>query len=278
VTVVDSRFYTNTVRAAVAAPSTALAADNHGGAFYCNGGTLRVTGTVFAGNKGSYKRYLTTTDAGGGAGYLTGACSAEIRNCIFLGNETWTGETREGDGGALWVGVTSASTVLVANCTFNANKADWYGGAFFAKSGNLEIEDSILWANLVALQSGSEIYAKDTAALTVSYSDLTNTNTPYVVTAGSATLTWGEGILMTDPVFASATDFHLKSRYGRWDPVALTWVIDAAGSPCIDAGDPASPWQNEPASNGRRVNQGAYGNTWQASMSAPPRGSVVMVR
>ena len=39
----------------------------------------------------------------------------------------------------------------------------------------------------------------------------------------------------------------------------------AAGSPCIDAGDPASPYAAEPDPNGCAANLGAYGNTETAA-------------
>lgn len=82
------------------------------------------------------------------------------------------------------------------------------------------------------------------------------------------------GITMTgqkseDPLFHDAgnDDFHLESRAGRWDPGSDGWVSDAASSPCIDAGDPASDFSQEPMGHGFRVNMGAYGNTGQASKS-----------
>ena len=70
-----------------------------------------------------------------------------------------------------------------------------------------------------------------------------------------------------DPLFADATsgDYHLKSTAGRWN--GGTWVTDAVTSPCIDAGDPASTYTNEPAPNGGCINLGCYGNTMEASKS-----------
>jgi hypothetical protein len=59
--------------------------------------------------------------------------------------------------------------------------------------------------------------------------------------------------------------YHLQSENGRWD--GAQWVTDATGSPCIDQGDPASDYSNEPLPNGDRINQGAFGNTPEASMS-----------
>ncbi len=59
----------------------------------------------------------------------------------------------------------------------------------------------------------------------------------------------GEGNIALTPHFVDAEndDFHINS-----------W------SPCVDTGDPASPFLNEPDPNGGRVNMGAYGNTPEA--------------
>ena len=61
--------------------------------------------------------------------------------------------------------------------------------------------------------------------------------------------------ISVDPQFVNlqAGDFHLKST-----------------SPCLDAGDPASDYSNEPEPNGGRINLGAYGNTSEATRSYPP--------
>lgn len=62
-------------------------------------------------------------------------------------------------------------------------------------------------------------------------------------------------------------DYHLKSEAGRWDPARQVWIRDDMTSPCIDAGDPASPIGQEPFPNGGRINMGAYGGTAEASKS-----------
>jgi len=46
----------------------------------------------------------------------------------------------------------------------------------------------------------------------------------------------------------------------------------------IDAGDPASAYDNEPAPNGKRVNLGAYGNTPQASKTDFHTGNHYVIR
>jgi hypothetical protein len=73
-------------------------------------------------------------------------------------------------------------------------------------------------------------------------------------------------------------DYHLKSQAGRWDANEGRWAIDEVTSPCIDAGDPASPISLEPFPNGGIVNMGAYGGTAEASKSyfgKPPCETIV---
>ena len=69
-----------------------------------------------------------------------------------------------------------------------------------------------------------------------------------------------------EPLFADepSGNFHLKSVMGRW--TSGGYVIDGTHSPSIDAGDLTLP-DFEPLPNGPRINQGAYGNTAEASLS-----------
>ncbi|RKZ34137.1 hypothetical protein DRQ33_02795, partial [bacterium] len=74
------------------------------------------------------------------------------------------------------------------------------------------------------------------------------------------------------PYFVSTTsgseDFHLQSATtGHW--TGSDWSApDANTSPCIDGGDPADDYSNEPAGNGDIINQGAYGNTSEATRTS----------
>ncbi|MBN2779237.1 MAG: right-handed parallel beta-helix repeat-containing protein [Bacteroidales bacterium] len=85
----------------------------------------------------------------------------------------------------------------------------------------------------------------------------------------------GANEVESSPDFVNAgTDWHIKSAAGSyaggtWPPYFETggaWVLDATTSTALDAGNPVDPFANEPQS-GNRINQGAYGNTAQASKS-----------
>ena len=58
------------------------------------------------------------------------------------------------------------------------------------------------------------------------------------------------------------------------DAAALDYRV-SPGSSTIDQGDPADPVDAEPAPNGSRANQGAYGNTVDAELSAVPLKSAM---
>jgi len=274
VTVVDCLFTNN------GAPGYA-GRGGDGGAIYQSGGKLAVIRSDFIEND-------TGTDGGayGGAVSVEGSASAGFTNCVFRGN-TCTYQDGRGDGGngaALAVVVNAGYTVEVVNCTFAYNTGANRGGAIHANSGSTIMKNCILWSNEVsdvagADATGEEIYARNAGTtVTITYSDLTGTNGNYVLDDGNAVITPGPGLIAADPRFASATDLHLRSKSGRWDPSAGAWVNDSDFSPCIDAGDIDDDYDNEPIPHGKRINLGAYGNTAYASKSKPPPGSMVLVR
>lgn len=81
------------------------------------------------------------------------------------------------------------------------------------------------------------------------------------------------GNINTDPLFADPDngDYHLRSRWGRYDPDTGNWVAtDATTSPCINEGDPYVYPRAEPTPNGNRINMGAYGGTPYASLWNSP--------
>jgi hypothetical protein len=150
----------------------------------------------------------------------------------------------------------------VINCTFVENSAvSDSGGLGDAGGSRTTVSNCIFWGNTA--NSSAQIGG----ASVVTYS---------CVQGGMS----GEGNMDTDPRFADPQngDFRLKSRGGRWNPLAETWETDAITSPCIDAGDPISPIGRESFPNGGFVNMGAYGATTEASNSYfgdPPCDAIV---
>ncbi len=79
----------------------------------------------------------------------------------------------------------------------------------------------------------------------------------------------GTGNINADPLFVdpSSGNYRLKSQAGHWSSLDRAWIADEVTSPCIDAGDPASPIGDEPFPNGGLVNMGFYAATAEASKS-----------
>lgn len=168
--------------------------------------------------------------ANGTAGIWAYASAPFIRNCVVVRNcGAGIRATRGGD---------------ISNCTV----ADNDGIGIWISQGTLV--NSIAWGN-----GQQQVYNPDQAS-SATYCD---------VHGGWA----GQGNLDAGPLFADANsgDYHLKSQAGRWDPNSQLWVKDDVISPCIDAGDPASPVGQEPFPNGGIINMGAYGGTAEASKS-----------
>ncbi len=82
----------------------------------------------------------------------------------------------------------------------------------------------------------------------------------------------GEGNISLNPLFVDAPggDYHLRSERGRYRPATGEWVLDDVTSPCVDRGDPAVNPEKERMPNGARLNMGAFGGTYYASMSEWP--------
>jgi hypothetical protein len=210
--------------------------------------------TISGGNGGGALIGLTIT--GGTRGILCSIASPAILHCRITGNRGPGIELRdaaspslsqcliadnEGDGVAMFrnasARIVKYNTPVLTNCTIARN-----GGAGLS-SGMPTLANCIVYFNSLSISGG---------ATAVTYTD---------IQSGWA----GQGNLDADPLFAS--DYHLKSAAGRWDPLLEGWVQDAVTSPCIDAADPTASVLDEPAPNGARINMGAYGGTTEASKS-----------
>ena len=196
----------------------------------------------------------------GGALFSSQNSSATLTRCLLVGNYAYHG------GGAI---LCSSAHLNLANCTFAGNRAPYSATIDceqWEKTNYLRAVNSILW------DGGNEVSTRFSGAQ-ITFSDIQGG--------------WlGEGNINDDPCFAQPGywddngtpdtdhddfwvdgDYHLKSQAGRWDANEGRWTKDEVTSPCIDAGDPASPIGLEPFPNGGIINMGAYGSTAEASKS-----------
>jgi len=200
----------------------------------------------------------------------------ELVNCLMIANVAAQG------GGALH---SEAGPANVLMCTAVGNRAP--EGRFLmddtVRPGRGKQPPWIRVENCILADDGNEV-SNSYAALTIQYSDILGGKS--AVRDPQRTMVWAAGNLDADPCFVDPGywdpnstpldpnddlflegDYHLKSRAGRWDPSAQAWVRDDVTSPCIDAGDPAAPFEREPSPNGSRINMGAYGGTSEAAKS-----------
>lgn len=176
------------------------------------------------------------------------------------------------------------SYTIIENCTFGGNAASVAGGAMFIEGSEIELSNSILWydedpnAKEIAMFS----YESLPSSLEVSYCDIQGGSSG-IYSHASCELYMGAGIIDVEPIFVQPPDgntdpndwnFHLSSAAGRWRPEFHQWVADAETSPCIDAGDPCQSPVTELWPNGQRSNIGAYGCTFEASMSLSTQGNI----
>jgi hypothetical protein len=225
----------------------------------------------------------------GNVGYDGGAIEASVTQ-LNISRSVFTGNFAQRLGGAvsLWFNDTEVENSMFARNAaddgggihgFNhrlnlrqcvlADNVGGYGGGAIASSHfcRLDLAGCVLWENQGGL--GPQIWAGEGVKGTIAYCDIDQFDGDGIACEWLECLTLGPGNMDIDPLFADAnkSDYHLKSQAGRWDPAAKVWVQDAVTSPCIDAGDPATPIMYEPFPNGGVINMGAYGGTAEASKS-----------
>jgi parallel beta-helix repeat protein len=236
---------------------------------------------------------LTTDNGGNGDNYINTNFDDDAATSITSGSAPFTGtfspegtlsdfdsesssgtwrlrvyDDQNGDEGTI--------TAWTLEVTYSANEI--FGAGLYVESGTgTSVENNIFVAksgtDYVAMKTESGItiasdyntYFKNGNTNIVSYS-----GTPYADFAA-----WpneGTADLESDPDFTDALG-HINSLIGyyqgtEWPPsiAAGTWTT-GANSPALDAGNPTDDFSSEP-DGGTAVNQGAYGNTAQASKTS----------
>jgi hypothetical protein len=141
-------------------------------------------------------------------------------------------------------GEDGGSDVTIRHCTVVGNVCeDSVRGNGLQVEGNstARVSNCIFWNN-----AGDDFSVDPTSTLSVSFTC-------------SQEAIEGAGNISSDPRFVNEAgdDYHL-----------------AAGSPCIDAGDPDAPFADEPAPNGGRADMGRFGNAGElAVLIGSPFGS-----
>ena len=175
-----------------------------GGALFANGTDLNINSSSFNGNNASQ-----------GGAIDTDADTDIVTNSTFVGNSAAVG-------GALYF---PTANITIDNSTFTDNAAtdpSGFGGAVFANSGGVDIDNSILWND--SANTDPEI-SHLSAVVNVAYSD---------VDGGYA----GTDNINADPAFYTAP---VIGAGDSWDGIGVNYgyLAPANGSPAIDSGNNA---------------------------------------
>ena len=231
----------------------------------------------------------------GGIVVLRGACGGSVlRNCVWAGNQNQHEQVAttymSKKSGALVVDLADpAATARVENCTFVRNLFEGLDGTAGLNvcAGTVLVKDSIFHGNVCCANNTSntvDILVRAGATANVTYTMVDSRADSRCDEGGMLDL--GVGILEDDPRFVTSfadLGAHITSNGTQriFKPVNQGKLVAfdchvRPKSPAVDAGDPKSPYRNEPRPCGWRVNLGAYGNTPEAMTS--PLGLLLMVR
>ena len=256
-----------------------------GGGMYCDSACI-ISGNRIIGNH---------SDAGCGI-FLrgrTGTIYPVVSNNLIVGNgPVLSGSSTFGGGVLCYL----PNKPLLLNNTIAFNRAVAKGGGVFVWDSEVysdnypTLKNCILYGNIAQTGLGNEVAVEGSfATVAISYSNIPGGEAGVHLASG-ATVDWREGNLDEEPLFRAVgswtdpkntptdwrdddwvdtgADYHLMSTIGRYQP-GTGWVQDEESSPCIDAGEPPSPdndnFPNEPQPRGFSINMGAYGNTPEAS-------------
>jgi predicted outer membrane repeat protein len=245
-----------------------------GGGIYCEGNSNVVfNNVVISGNSSNYHGggiycidnsninmvnvAIIDNDAAnnGGGVYLASHTNAVLENVLISGNFTGS----RGRGGGIF---SSYYTDLsLTNATMTNNRARDGGGINFGDNSNLTITNSILWnESEVQVYSGLNVFP---CSVTVSYTDMLDGEAGIYIRGSGVTVNWLDGNINSDPMF---------------DALPNPPFLLSAGSPCINAGHPASIYNDPedpsnpgyalwPAMGTIRNDMGAYGGPNAAPFS-----------
>ena len=219
--------------------SDCIATNNHAN----NGGVLCMNSVGLSAQRCVFNNNSAASACG--AMYLS-ACTVALTNVLMAGNSS----AYEPAG----IAVFNGGSMSIGSSTF-AN----HNGVVLQNSngGAVPVLNSIFWGNTDDMNG----------AFTLNY-------------CLSADGTVENGCITANPLFQDTVYYHEQSRSGCYLNGFFsggTWGKSSDTSPCLDIGDPASDYSNEPDDNGHRINIGAYGNTDVASHFAR-KGTIINIQ
>lgn len=126
-----------------------------GGAIYCKGSSLVITGSTFDGNK--------TNGGNGGAIYCADLSDLQINATIFKNNTAQN--TGSSYGGAIDA---DSGSLTIDKCTFQSNTGPWGGGAIRSRNGNnLTIIGTLFKSNNTSDYYGGAVYSDSSTLIVI---------------------------------------------------------------------------------------------------------------
>ncbi|HUU95212.1 MAG TPA: ThuA domain-containing protein, partial [Phycisphaerae bacterium] len=224
-----------------------------GGAVYCQGASPVITNNVIVSNVATSRgagigcfnagpvishNVIANNGGGRGSGGIQATRSGGDHVVTIVGN-TLTTNTGLFGAGTYSLGL----TMVLANNTYSGNVASGStepgnlshsggvlcNGFSVTPAVTMTFRNNILWGDSAPAGRGPEIGVQSGASVTVSYCDVQGSLAAVGRIDGTGSLTWGEGNIDADPLFADPAngDYHLQSQAGRWSPVTSTWVQDS---------------------------------------------------
>ena len=192
-----------------------------------------------------------------GAGLLCDQASPTLLNCLISGN--------------LGAGMVLQNSMAdIINCTVVSNGLELGTAGLVSRDSLPSCLNSVFWDNMPAniqIQSGDAgIFSHCLVQGGVEGDHIIDMNPRFALDGF-----WDDnGTEQAGDDSWVAGDYHSQSEAGRWNPIDMIWMLDAATSPLIDAADPSSDASLESEPNGDLCNLGVFGGTAQASRSSGP--------
>lgn len=192
-------------------------AGQYGGASEVFSATVAFTNCVFFNN---------TARVGGGIEFGSG--TGTVTNCVFIQNMAGGSAAIFANNGGGAIAAYNSSNVTVRNSSFFDNRANWSGasnggGGFLQSGSNINIGNSVLWANIAATGTvEQQQWLKFGAgAQTLNHSDV----------QGLSGALGGAGNISSDPLFVDSTPPGFNLAPGVGSP-----LIDSASNALVPGG------------------------------------------